>query len=102
MSTFEIPLRNQAQRLTVTLSGVQVVLVVRWCPPLGAWVIDMYDSVDEPLLLGVPMITGADLLAQYEYLGIPGQLFVQSDDDVDAVPTFDSLGGLGHLYYVTP
>lgn len=100
MSTaYEIPLRPQNQRFTIFLSGVQYSLVVRWNAFISAWSMDCYDTNENPLFLGVPLVTGTDLLEQLAYLGIGGQLIVQSDGVVEAVPTFENLGSVGHLYY---
>jgi hypothetical protein len=53
-------------------------------------------------LSGVPIITGADLLAQYAYMNFGGQLRAQTDGNLTAVPTYENLGNAGHLYFVTP
>jgi len=101
VSALEIPLvASTAQRFNVSLVGVSYVMKVRWCAPANSWVLDIADANDVPIVSGIPMITGADLLEQYGYLGIGGQLICQSDDDTDAVPTFDNLGNIGRLYFV--
>lgn len=106
MSTInEIPLSAQAQQFQVTLAGNTWQMRLRWCaadqqPP--AWVLDISDSAGNQVACGLQLITGADLLEQFEYLGIGGHLYVQSDDAVDNVPTFDNLGSISHLYFVTP
>lgn len=98
---FEIPLvPAKSQKFYVALSGVTYAMKFRWCPPAQCWMIDLADANDVPLVMGIAVITGIDLLSQYEYLGIPGQLIIQSDYDTDAVPTFADLGVLGRAYYV--
>lgn len=47
------------------------------------------------------MITGANLLEQYAYLGIDVDLRVQTDNDPDKLPTFENLGITSHLYAAT-
>lgn len=102
LQAFEIPLvPNQNQQFTVSLSGVQYSMTVRWNTPGQCWVLDIEDINANPVLEGLPLITGADLLEQYQYLGFGGQLIVQTDFDVNAVPTFENLGTTGHLYFVT-
>lgn len=96
----EIPLIPAPQSFRVQLVGVFYSMSVRWNIPAGAWVLDIADVDDVPIVAGIPLITGADLLEQYEYLGIGGQLIVQSDDNVDAVPTYANLGSIGHLYFI--
>jgi len=65
----------------------------------AGWTLDISDAFDGPLIMGVPMITGADLLAQYAYIGIPGKLWIGTDGDPAAPPTFDDLGTTSNLYY---
>lgn len=101
MAAFEIPLLNTPQQITVTLAGAIYTLTVKWCSAAACWILDIGDANNVPVLQGVPLVTGADLLEQYAYLGIGGQLIVQSSPDPNAVPTFDNLGIAGHLYFVT-
>lgn len=101
MTTFEIPLSPEPQRFSISLVGTTYQMAVHWCRPSNCWILDIATSDGEPLLSGVPLITGANLLSQFGYVGIPGALVVQTDHDADAVPTFDNLGKTGHLYFVT-
>jgi hypothetical protein len=96
----EIPLIAAGQTFSVTLVGVTYNMTVRWNVPAACWMLDIADTNDSPILNGVPLITGADLLEQYEYLDFGGQLIVQSDNDPTEVPTYVNLGTLGHLYFV--
>jgi hypothetical protein len=66
------------------------------------WMLDIADTGETPILQGVPMVTGADLLAAYRYLAAlpPGQLGVATDGAPNAPPTFNNLGIASHLYYV--
>lgn len=100
-TVYEVPLSATPQRLSVSMGGVQYRLTVRWIDVMACWVLDIADVNGFAILSGIPMITGADLLAQYGYLNFGGQLIAQSDFDVTAVPTFDNLGLTGHLYWVT-
>jgi len=101
MAVYEIPLSPTPQRFSITLAGVEYQLVVRWVDALeGGWAIDIGDSNGAPIVSGAPLVTGVDLLAQYKYLNFGGQLIVQTDHSVDAVPTFDNLGETSHLFFV--
>ena len=53
------------------------------------------------MVCGIPLVTGADLLAQYAYLGFPGQLWIWTDGVRDAVPSYLGLGLSSHLFFVT-
>lgn len=68
---------------------------------LGGWVLDIADSANNPLVQGIPLVTGCDLLQQFGHLGIGGALWVLTDGDPMAVPTYHNLGSLSHLYFVT-
>lgn len=100
VNIFEIPLRSTPTQFSVKLSGVLYVLVMTWKAAVnGGWFMDILDVNDNPIVRGIPLVTGADLLAQYGYLKFGGQLFIQSDSDPDAVPSFTNLGITSHLYW---
>ena len=65
----------------------------------GGWMMDMSDDSGNAIVCGIPLVTGADLLEQYEYLGIGGALYVRTDGDPGAVPAFGNLGTTAHLYW---
>jgi hypothetical protein len=103
MSTsYLIPIANPPQRFSITLSGVTYTMTVMWRDAVQGWFLDIADALGNPIVGGIPFVTGADLLAQYATLGIPGQLIVATNHDVDAVPTYDNLGTLCNLYYIAP
>lgn len=102
LQAFEIPVvPAQAQRLSIQLGQQTYNLRLTWCAPASCWILNINDQDDAPIVQGLPLITGAYLLEQYGYLGIVGQLLVQSDNDPNTVPTFSNLGVTGHLYYLT-
>jgi predicted Zn-dependent protease with MMP-like domain len=99
---FEIPLSPLPQRFTITLGGVDYRLTVQYRKAGGAgWVLDIADPNNAPLVSGIPLVTGTDLLAQYKHLGFAGRLWVQGAGDPDNVPTYEDLGIGSHLYWVT-
>lgn len=98
---FEIPLTPTPQRFGITLGGVDYVLTVYWAAVEdGGWVLNIADASGRPIISGIKLVTGANLLAGYAYLGFTGTLAVQTDHDTDALPTFDNLGLTSHLYFV--
>ncbi len=102
MNYFEIPLSPQPQRFTITLGAVDYRLTVQYRKAGGAgWVLDIADTNNAPLVTGIPLVTGVDLLAQYRHLGFAGRLWVQGAADPDNVPTYEDLGIGSHLYWVT-
>lgn len=101
MSTaFEIPLTPLPQSLTIDLGSTTYQMTVTYNGDSNTWTLDIAAVDGTPVLQGIPVITGCDLLEQYGYLNFGGQLLVQTDHDVDAVPTADNLGITSHLYFV--
>ena len=101
MIVYEVPVTAQAQYFTINLNGVSYDVKLAWNLSMQCWVIDLtYSTTQLPAILGVPLLTGQDLLAQYAYMLFGGQLVVQTDHDSDAMPTLDNLGTLSHLYFV--
>lgn len=100
MSTNEIPLVSGPQTLKVKLNGTIYTLTIVY---RGMWVMDIADQSGNPLVCGLALVTGADLLAQFAYLGLGGAMRVASDGaDQGAVPTYTNLGQKSHLYWITP
>ena len=103
MSVYEIPLSPQQQSFAIALNDVTYNLRFTYQDaPEGGWIADIADANNVPLACGIPLVTGADILAQYAYLGIGGKLFVLSDDAKANVPTYQNLGLTSHLYFETP
>ncbi|ENS4778499.1 TPA: hypothetical protein PFT73_002138 [Klebsiella pneumoniae] len=65
------------------------------------WFLDLMDSTGSDLIKGIPLITGADLLAQYRFLGLGFSLYVVCDDPASENPTQFDLGINSHLYAKT-
>lgn len=102
MTPYEIPMSSAPQSFQISLLGVVYSLVVKFCWAANCWVMDINDINSVPVINGMTLVTGVDLLAQYSYLGIGGSLYVQSDFNLAAVPSFDNMGKTGHIYFVVP
>ena len=105
----EIPLSSNPVQFGIVLSGVRYELTFVYrnadltvCGGCG-WTVDIADTFGNPILCGVPLVIGADLLSQYRYLGLGGSLIVVSDGDVtgEPVPSFFNLGTGCHVYWIT-
>lgn len=105
---FEIPLFSSPQTMGITFSGVAYNLRFIFRDSQGnypnilpaGWIMDLLD-VNQNLLVGaIPLITGANLLEQFAYIGVDGGLYVGTDGAPDAPPTYANLGTASHLYYV--
>lgn len=99
-TAYEIPLSAEAQKFTIALAGQDRQLRVYWNKWSENWVLDLNQPDGTPLLQGLPIVTGADILGQYEHLGLGGSIVAQTDFDLDAVPTFENLGNLGRVYFL--
>lgn len=102
MADYTIPLTAEDQTLVVSLAGVEYQLTVRWNhADEGGWILDIAladGGVD--LVCGIPLVTGVDLLAPYDYLGIGGGLVAWADDNA-LPPTVDNLGAGCDLVFLT-
>jgi hypothetical protein len=109
VAVFEVPLSPQAQRFTITLGGVSYQVAMLWRDlrtanavgpggevlgdeRQGCWVLDFATAEGAPILQGVPLVTGVDLLAPYATLGFVGSLVVQTDHDPERHADDDNLG----------
>lgn len=99
---FLIPAQNIPQQFGISLVNTDYIMTIKWNDSLDAgWVIDITDSITgDPIAANIPMITGTDLLAGLEYLGLGGSLYVYTNGDQTAVPTLANLGVESNLYYV--
>jgi hypothetical protein len=88
------------QKFSVALNGTAYQLTLHWCDPASCWIMDLADQSGNALISGVPLVTGLPLLQQYVYVGVPGDMFVQTDTNANEVPDFVGLGTTGHLYFV--
>lgn len=99
---FLVPTTPKPQQFFISLNGVTYQFLLKWNTVADCWVLDINDANAAAIAQGLPLITGADLLEQLGYLGITGNLIVQTTNNADEVPTFNSLGDTGNLYYNSP
>lgn len=104
MSVFVMPLTNVPQTFDIALAGVNYNMTVKWNDaPESGWVFDLVDSVTNlPVVANIPLITGRNCLDGLDYLGIGGEMIVETDGHPEAVPTLQNLGVESFLYFVTP
>ena len=103
MAVFEFPLSPNAQQMTVPIGDEQFTFRFAWSDsPDGGWFIDVLRLDGSPLVRGLPLTAGENVLQQFDYLGIPGEIRVQTDNDPLVEPTYDNLGLNGRVFFVTP
>ena len=99
MAVYEIPLSPRPQTMAIALGGAVYRLRFFFANVCEAgWALDISDAGGNPLICGIPLVAGDDLLAQYPDVGIAGRLFVRSDDPATP-PGFADLGVSFHVYF---
>ena len=105
MIALEIPLTANPQSFETLLSGARVRITLTWRNKGGSgWVMDLDNGDGDRLISGIPLVTGCNLLEQYQHIGIPGELWVVTVSGGKAfdVPTYANLGTGSKLVYVPP
>ena len=103
MTTFyEIPLHSDAQVITTTFPNgntYQLRLNYQFNND-DCWLLDISDSSGNPIVQGIPLLSGVDLLGQYAYLGFGVQMFCGTDGDFSGSvsPKWWNLGSTAHLW----
>ena len=100
MAVYEVPLAPEPQLFSFAFpNGVtyQFRLIYQFTP-LPCWLLDVSDANGEPLVCGIPLVTGADLFAQFAYVGFGCSLYCTTDGDPGAVPLYYNLGKTAHLW----
>ena len=100
MAVFQIPLTNQNQRVQTSLLGITYILIVRWNALAGLWYLDINDVNNKPILNGLPMTAGVDLLKQFKHLGIGGYLVAQNVNAPNEPIAYTGLGVTGFLLFI--
>ena len=99
---YVIPLTPKAQVFKISLGGTDYWLRLTYIDTdEGGWLLDIADANNKALVNGIPLVTGCNLLKQYNHLGFAGRMWVQTTSDPDAVPTKVNLGTDALLYWVT-
>ena len=57
----------------------------------GGWYLDMINTISNVGIYGIPIISGVDVLAQFQHLNW-GHLRFDFDPKIGNVPTFDEMG----------
>lgn len=74
---------------------------VLWNDAQQVWNANIFSSGGAPVVTGVPLVAGANLVEQFGHLGFAGQ-FRAGTPGSDAPPTFANLGAAAKLYFVGP
>lgn len=95
---YTIPLTAEPQSFGITLAGKEYRITVRWFDaPEAGWTLDIEEPENAaPIVMGVPLVAGCDLLEQYAYLEFGGELWVEGE----IPPTLDNLGTEVELVFI--
>lgn len=98
MSYYEIPLTTTAFsqvtfKLTLGSRNINILLKLRYHDLYKLWAADVVDnSTGTELITGMPLIPGADLLGQYEYLDIGSAYIIAAEPNSLQQPDNETLG----------
>ncbi|HEM6680820.1 hypothetical protein I5384_03315 [Citrobacter koseri] len=99
MAIQEIPLTADNQQFSINIAGTTWRISIIWRDLY--WIMDLHNDRSEAVISGIPLVTGADLLAQYAYIGLGFKLVVVCDDSTKDYPTKTDLGARSHLLVST-
>ena len=95
---YTIPLTPEPQSFGITLGGKEYRLTMRWfVEEETGWHLDIQEpDAAAPIILGIPLVAGCDLLEQYAYMDFGGELWI----DGELPPTLENLGAGVDLVFV--
>jgi len=87
-------------------NGVSYTLYFKWNVIALCWVLDIYLGAN-PVINGIPIVTGADLLEQFGYMSLGAHTMMEAMTigpfvSPESVPNFYNFGEDGHLFLVGP
>jgi hypothetical protein len=101
----EVPTRSDLNSYSqrVELDGVIYNLNFRFNERLNLWVMDVLDSDEADILIGLPLLVSTPLMFQYVKAGKPPGDFVvlNRENRTDENPSENNLGTDFKLYYIT-
>ena len=93
----ELPLSGDpAQEWVTALNGVKYLFRVQVNTRADGWTLDINTEQDVPLSLGIPLVLGADLLANHRVMS--GMLFLVDYTGTGDDPTGDNLISYGLVW----
>lgn len=97
MALYEILLLDRNQKFFIKLNKVnyQLKLVYR-----KRWYLDIFQTNSEPVALGIPLISGIDILSPFRHV-ITGSMYVQNLNE-DESQSFSDLGTNIKLFWQDP
>ncbi|WP_291348077.1 MULTISPECIES: phage baseplate plug protein [unclassified Acinetobacter] len=92
---YEIPLNYGNHKFNIRLGSAQYKLQLIY--RVDHWYLDIFDTAENPLIAGLPMLVGDNLLVQHQHI-IKGALYVLNTNE-DESQAFSDLGINIKLYW---
>ncbi|MBD2803501.1 hypothetical protein ID855_01980 [Xenorhabdus sp. ZM] len=99
MNIVEIPLQAESQQFDIQLGGISYRMCLQWRNYAG-WILDIRHPNNEPIVVGIPLVFGVDILEQHSYLGFKGSLVFYCNDPKNETKE-EELGKNNRLYFVS-
>ncbi|CDL85417.1 phage baseplate plug family protein [Xenorhabdus szentirmaii] len=99
MNIIEIPLQAENQRFDIQLGGINYQMRLQ-CRDCAGWVLDIMHPNSEPIVRGIPLVFGVDILEQHSYLGFNGSLVFYCNDPKNEMNR-KALGRSNRLYFIS-
>jgi hypothetical protein len=100
-ATYEVPITpGKPQQFSVTFPNgntYQFRIIYQFNED-DSWLLDISDDQSNPIVCGIPLVTGVDLLGQYAYLGLGAKLWCSTDGGLAEPPHWWNLGRTAHLW----
>lgn len=95
MAIYEIPLNTGNQKFNISLNKklYKFQLIFR----AGQWVLDILDTAESPLVTGLPLVMGVNLLGQHQHI-MRGNLAVLNSNKSET-QSFGNIGSNIKLYW---
>lgn len=101
MNVYKIPLDGINQQFDIDLAGTTYKMRLYYNTAMDCWVFDLMDGDGNPITQHQPLVSGSNILDQYDYLDLGGIFVVYTEGDQYAIPTKDNLGDVSNLYFIT-
>lgn len=98
----ELPLRQGPSIFSLSIKGRDFRFRFAYANTEGGgWYVDIGETDGQPLVCGLPLTAGLNLLGQFGYLGLGFGLYVSVDGRPDEAPVYDDMGNGLHVKVVT-
>ncbi|WFQ80512.1 hypothetical protein PXH59_05090 [Xenorhabdus sp. SF857] len=98
MNIVEIPVLNGNQLFDIQLGGIEYRMRIQY-RGIAGWILDIMRPNGEPIVMGIPLVFGVDILERYRYLGFNGNLIFMNHNPKNET-NGEELGSSNRLYFI--